>query len=520
MRPSDYRHEYAAYEAELARTRYDFYAGRAQAFELVPLGERYADLWRRARLDELAAARDETPAQFETERTALGRLLNVARLGYAAVATHEVVDELTRCEQATQISWEGVRSSAAVVPERLAHEADAARRRELSARLLDARRACDDLRAAQLEALNQTARALGFASYFALLDEATGSDAQRLGAAANALLARTGDLYRAHLRTWLDEHLPPQAGRAPAAADALFFARSHELDQFFPASELLNVYAAQMNALGINVERQSNLRSERAPAKGAPESRCFALDPPADVRLLIGARSGGAHSYRVFFYVAACAQQYAWVSRDLAARYPEFVRGPDATTRAAYGYLFRYWLHEPAWLSARCGLKESGAHEVARACALVELHDVRRACAQLLQQRALAAAPDPRAESLAAEYATLLTEATGFSYEPAQHLYESSAPLCAPAESACGGEATLPPASALRARLFACALSEHCRTRYGARWWTVRAAGDELIDLWNTGARYTVEELAALTGAGALEIELLIDSLSAALTND
>jgi len=245
-----------------------------------------------------------------------------------------------------------------------------------------------------------------------------------------------------------------------------------------------------------------------------------ALDPPADVRLLVGARAGGAHGYRAFFYVAACAQQCAWVSRDLAARYPEFVYGPDATTRAAYGYLLRQLLHEPAWLSARCGLKESVANAVARACALVELHDVRRTCAQLLQQSALAAASDPRAESLAAEYAALLTEATGFRYEPAQHLYESSAQLLGSAESACGDDARLTPAAALRARLFACALGEHLRTRYGARWWTVRAAGDELIDLWNTGARYTVEELSTLTGAGTLEIELLIDALSARLTNN
>ena len=86
------------------------------------------------------------------------------------------------------------------------------------------------------------------------------------------------------------------------------------------------------------------------------------------------------------------------------------------------------------------------------------MHDVRRTCAQLLQQRALAAAPDPRAESLTAEYAALLTDATGFRYEPAQHLYESCEHLFAFA-SDCGGEAALPPASALRARMFASALA-------------------------------------------------------------
>jgi hypothetical protein len=141
MKPGDYRREYAAYAAALARTRYEFYAGRRPTVQLAPLRERYADLWTRTRLDELAAARSDPPAQFETERTALSRLLNVARLGYAAVETREIADELARCEQATRVAWGDARISAAVGLESLADEADAARRRELFARLLDARRA-------------------------------------------------------------------------------------------------------------------------------------------------------------------------------------------------------------------------------------------------------------------------------------------------------------------------------------------------------------------------------------------
>src|SRR5438105_5305500 len=134
MKPGDYRRDYAAYCAALARARYDYHVGRAAELQLAPLHERYADLWTRERLAELEQAERDTPAQFETERTALRRLLNVARLDYSAAQPREVAAELARCEAVAQIAWNDARLSAADVPDLLAHEPDAARRRELAAR--------------------------------------------------------------------------------------------------------------------------------------------------------------------------------------------------------------------------------------------------------------------------------------------------------------------------------------------------------------------------------------------------
>src|SRR5256714_5882432 len=231
MRPGDYRREYAAYCMALARARYEYRTGRAPELTLASLHERYADVWSRERIAELEQAWRETPAQFETERAALRRLVNVARLAYAAVETREVADELAGCESAARITWNGARVVAPDVPDLIANETDAARRRELGARYSDALSACDDLRAARLDALASAAAALDFNSYFALLDEATQTDRQQITAAADALLARTGDAYRARLRAWAARHLPPT--HAPVYADSLFFARLAGLDQLF-----------------------------------------------------------------------------------------------------------------------------------------------------------------------------------------------------------------------------------------------------------------------------------------------
>ena len=502
MLPGEYRREYAAYCSALARAHYEYHTGRAPARDLAPLRERYADLWTRAQLADLERALRDAPAHFETERTALRLLVGIARRGHVAAQTREVAAELASCVAAARVAWAGARVATDDVPELLAHEPDAARRGELAARWCDALRTCDDLRAARLAAQNETSAALGFDTYAALLDHTTCADAEQLAHAASTLLAHTAATYDAQLRTWAAHSLPPP--HAPAHADAPFFARLAHLDQFFPAVELPATYAATMAALGIRIAQQPNLRVEwRTQTARAAAAACFAIAPPTDVRLSAGTHDG-ARLFRAFFHATGCAQQLAWLSRDTAARYPEFVHPPDSTTCAAYGFLFQYLLHDPAWLAAQRGLNPAAARAIACDFALVELHDVRRDCALLQHRHTLVAASDLRAESLAAEYAARLTEATGFRHEPALHLDDIVRAHAA--------------VSAMRARLFAAALGEHLRTRHGRRWWATRAAADELIDLWNTGARYTVEELAALTGVGTLDPELLALELLATVS--
>ena len=547
MKPGDYRREYAACCAARARARYDYCAGRTPAPQLAPLRDRYADLWTPAQIADLERAHADTPAQFETERAALARLADAARLGYVAARASAVAEELQRCEAATVVRWGDARVATADVPALLAREPDAARRRELAARWRDALAACDDQRTALLGARNEAAATLGRASDYALR-----ADETRQRAAAVALLARTSAVYDARLHAWAARRLPPQHARALAHADAPFFASLAEHDKLFPAHALPQTYAAALAPLGIRVARQPNLRVEwHARRTLGPAAACFGVEPPKDVRLLVGAAdvrlgaadarldagdahldAGGAALFRRLFYAAGCAQQLAWVSAATAERYPEFVHGPEATTRAAYGFLFRDLAHDPAWLAELRGLRPAEADAAARDYALVALYEARRDCAFVLHEPALAAAPDPRAESLAAEWAARLTEATGFTHEPALHLRlimtqtrvdacdltdaraDAGAAAVSADARACDADACAP-GSALRARLCAAALGEYLRTRHGRRWWATRAAGDELIDLWNTGARYTVEELAALVGAGPLDVELLAGTLAA-----
>jgi hypothetical protein len=572
MKASDYRREYSAFCSAAERAAYDLFSGRDAAARLAEARERSADLFTREAAADLERARDDVPEGFETERAALSALTSAARLGYAERRAAGVTEELGRCEAAARVEWGGARLELRELPGRLAAEPDAARRRELAARQADALRPCDDLRAARLDALGEAARELGLEDYAALREEAARADFAGLSATAEAFLARTAGPYLARLRDWAARELPPDAAREPDRADSPSFARLARLDHFFNATGARATYDAAMAGLGVRVERQTNLRVEettrataaRADASAAAalsdasagadadasavaradatageraaanararvnattaasilsasgagagwcgeasagsceaSARTFALSPPEDVRLVFAARAG-ADFYRHFFREAGRAQQSAWASRDLASRYPEFVRAPDGATAEGFGSLFRLLFTDPAWLAARRGRPDQ-ARAASRPCALAELHDARRDSALFLAWLELARA-GATSESLAAEHAARLSEATGFRHEPASALRDA---LGAGARAA----------ELLRARLFAAALAEYLRTRHGTRWWDSRAAGDELIDIWNTASRYPVEELARLVGAGPLEPELLADSLLAA----
>ncbi|HEX9919708.1 MAG TPA: hypothetical protein VGA87_11105, partial [Pyrinomonadaceae bacterium] len=506
MKTGDYRRDYAAYSAALERARYDHHTGVEPELRLAPLRDRYADLWTRAAVDDLSHAIEQTSQQFETERVALAALLRVAQTGYVEARAAEVTDELERCKASARVEWDGARLASDDVPEVIAAETDPARRRELAARWFDTLRTCDDLRAARLDVLREGARSLGYDSYFTFQSGITEAGIESLSAGADVFLERTASVYAVKMFEWSARHLPAEFAREPVYADSLFFARLAHLDPFFPAGELHATYDATMGGLGIRIGQQPNLRIETTAAQfGRTRAACLALKPPGDVRLVYG-REGGTSYYQKFFEAAGRAQHFAWVSRDLAARYPELVHAPDETTRAGFAFLFGDLLMDAPWLAAHRNVRPSEASEIARSYAFVELHRTRRAAVLLRQQRAPEQAGDTRAEHLAESYATALEEALNFRADASLFLRDLvPGGLRDTTEERTG----LPPVVYLRARIFAAALGEYFRTRYGHRWWATSKVADELIDMWNTGSRYTVEELASLVGLGALNFDIL-----------
>src|SRR2546423_10824137 len=230
MNPSDYRRDYAEYHSAVERERFKLHAGLSSQSDLREIEERYAELWTRESIEDLRRACAETAGQFEAERAALRALEGAACLKHAEASAREATEELRHCSASSRVEWGGTKFSEDETRELVADERDEARRRELTRRLFDAVRACDDLRAARLDALDAATRVLGFDDRRALYLSFAGVDVERLAAEARAFLERTERVYMTRLAQWAALASPVGAGRGLDYAEQIFFRRATRFD--------------------------------------------------------------------------------------------------------------------------------------------------------------------------------------------------------------------------------------------------------------------------------------------------
>ncbi|HEX8890063.1 MAG TPA: hypothetical protein VF779_12980 [Pyrinomonadaceae bacterium] len=504
---SDYRRDYAAYCSQIELAHYQHRAGFERELHLESIYDRYGELFSRDSIDNLTRAYLETSEQRETERVGLHKLTGAARLGYLETQARELSDECVRCSSSQRVEWQGESLPVNNVPKIISNERDAQRRRELTARWVDALSACNDLRAARFESMHASSLSLGFTSYRALLTEITGTDYERLSATTQKFLERTESAYTSALAQTIARDLPSVAFDELEHADYFYFQRAPHLAPLFPAEELIPTYAAAMKGFGIRVEQQKNIQIDDAerPFKN-PRAACFRINAPDDVRLLI-APVGGALDYTTLFHEVGHAQHFGGSSRELVKRYPEFLYPPEAATTEGNAFLLSHLFLDADWLvEHRGGIGQTRAREVVGDLALVVCSSIRRRCASLAYEIQLHDSPRVRSEQLAMSFSDAISNAMHFRRAPALYLTEVDDDFYS--------------ASYLRAWAFEASLREYLKTRYGRRWWASRKCGDELIDLWNTSSRYTVEELARLIGFGEISFELLADNLIAAMKED
>jgi hypothetical protein len=506
MELSEYRQDFAAYNSAIELAHFEYRAGLKADLRTEPIFDRYGELFTADAISGLVSAYENTPEYLETERSSLLSLVKSARIGYLEFAVRDLINERARCEAAARISWGGETIPAHSAPRLIANEPDGGRRRELLSRYIDALSSCDDLRAACFESFHASAEQLGFGSYRSLFEEICGSDFQKLASAADEFLLQTEAAYTVALSRALPANGIGVALDDLSHADFLYFQRMPRLDRAFPAHALLETYSDAMRGFGINVAQQRNIHVDLELRAGKnPRAACFRVNAPDDVRLSL-APVGGSSDYAVLFHEAGHAQHFAWSSKELVTRHPEFLFAPENATSEGYAFLFNHLFHDPTWIREyRRDTDEIEAKAISRSLALISLYSVRRYCAKLKYELSLHDGGQVRSEHNAQNYAELQTQATRFERSPAMYLMDVDDGFYA--------------AAYLRAWAFEAGLRDHLRIKYGNRWWANRKAGDDLIDLWNTSSRYSVEDLAKMIGFD-ISFDLLAETLIAAVKED
>jgi hypothetical protein len=484
---SDYRQRFGDFHTELHREDYLFRSGQKHVREIARILSEYSDLFKPSAIAELRAKLEETSEQRETERVSVKRLIAFAVEGALQSRAQEVSSEIENYEANALIDWQERQASFRSLGSLLSDESDFARRRDLFARRANVIEAVQDLRAERLEKLRDGARDLGYENRLAMLRELRGLDYVRLAELARGVLSKTESGYV----TALAGLLPRETGVSlddATQADLGFLQRFPRFDHFFPHKKMLGVYRELFSALGFNSEKQSNLIIDSEPRSGKQhQAFCSPIRVPDEIKLSVNL-SGGQANYLELLREAGHAQLYAWTSRNI---YPEFRLGGDRAVVEAWGLLFQNLIVDERWLMTTFGFVEN--MEFRRALAVFRLLRLRQRAAALDYEVAF------HSGGTAASYAELMTDAARVRFDRTERLRSL--------------DDSFHSADFLRASAFEAQMREYLKTHFGLRWWASRKAGETLIDIWNTGRRYTVEELASMIGLGALDFDWLASEL-------
>lgn len=488
---TEYRNRFRQYQTALARAEYLYLSGQHPYSDAASIQAENSDLFSATTTTDLRLALAEVSDQRETDRAAIKRLIAFAVTGSVAAKVRELSQEITVYEKRATVHWQEQTIPWQTARDQMALETDRQQRREMFARCSEITRGADDLRAERLARLHEAAHTAGYASYLALYGEVRGIDYEKLAQQPGAFLAMTETRYIAALAAALPRETQVSLNEATRADLNLFLSFSR-FDEAFPPWRLCNVYQETFRSMGIRMWQQHRLTvEERQELRTRATALCVPLVIPDDVRLLFRT-GGGQRAYQTFLHAAGRAQQFAWTSLHL---FPEFQYSGDNAVPQAWGALLQFLLHDPGWLTEMLGFY--AGQEFVRTLALHKLLQARRDAALLTYEVELHT--ERLRDTARARYAELLSEAVRVQYDDTNHLSDVSDNFA--------------PADRLRAWAFAAQLREYLKSKYGSRWWTARRTGEMLTDLWNTGMRYSVDELAAQIGLGELSYEWLAEDL-------
>jgi hypothetical protein len=452
---SEYRQRFGQFHTCLHREEYLFRSGRKTRRETAHIFSEYSDLFRLSAVEELHAKLEEASEHRETEVASIRRLIAFALENHLMAQAREVSAEIEDYEVSTS-------------------------------------HAAEDLRAERLEKLHAGACSFGYENYLAMRREHQSHLGDVLAAQANQFLAKTESRYISALAPLLLREANVSINEA-TAADLDRLQRYGRFDAFFGRERMLGVYRELFAALGFRTEKQSNVEIDSAARPNKqPQAFCAPICVPDEIKLSVNF-AGGQANYREFLRAAGHAQHFAWTSRNL---YPEFQLAGDQAVGEAWGMLFENLMLDLTWLTGTFGFVENA--EFRHALAITKLMELRRQAAKFTYE--IEFHSGKLSNRAGKRYTELMTDAVRARFDEAEHLRDLSDDLR--------------PASFLRAAAFEAQLRDYLKTKFGSRWWASPKAGEMLIDLWNTGQRYGVEELALMIGLGELDFDYLMAELS------
>ena len=491
---SEYRKRFSDYHSQLNLEEYLFRTGSKSQNDKSHISGENTDLLSRQSIDGLRTAFEETAEFLETERNGIRKLLAFAYEGARVLSAREITGEIEDYESAATVQWEDRRVGVRELEELIYKEDKLERRRELYTRQIDLIDEVQDLRAERQRVMAESVKVLGFDNYRAMKKDLQGVDISDAARYARLILDQTEKAYIAKFPGLLagvtglslDDALP---------ADLEYLKGVRKFDSHLPADRILGVLDETCRGLGFRINNQSNFSLDAKPPRGKQRKSFYStIRVPQDIRASISL-IGGQANYRQVLSIMGQSQQFAWTSANLKPENRFAACGMDCSTPAGWGFLFQNLLGDRQWLESCFGVIDS--QQLRHALGIFRLLELRRQAALTIYEAEFHAGE--AGVNPAIRYSELMTDALKIHAGESGHLIDLS--------DSCDA------ANFIRAAGFEAQFRDHLKTRYGSRWWDSARAGEEIIDIWNTGLRYDVGELSSKLGLGAINFDYLVEDV-------
>jgi hypothetical protein len=356
------------------------------------------------------------------------------------------------------------------------------------------------LRRERLEREKEYIESLGVADdYNSSFEAVTGISLAALATSCEGFLRDTQSMWDDTLPRVLKKKLgikPSQAKRS----DALALFRASEYDDAFPGNHMESVIRRNVSEMGIDPTARGRIIFDVGDREGKrSRAFCSPVRVPEEVYLVLRPH-GGQSDYNTFLHELGHALHFAYASAD----YPfEFRWLGDNSVTESYAMLLDHRMQDRGWLLRYAQLGANRVAEFLRTAGFEELHYLRRYSAKFLYERALYSGEVPWQE-LPDLYVSLLSNATGFEYDPADAFVDVDPRFYS--------------ARYLRAWQLQSVLNEKLTARFDVDWFRNPSAGPWMVgELFSHGQRETAEEISSRVGGGTLSFHPLVRKIEALL---
>ena len=337
----------------------------------------------------------------------------------------------------------------------------------------------------ELDLSHRVVKELGYENFLALAVRYRMIDLDEILPLCEAFLTETQKVYLD-----LFDEVSPIPRERFRRSDILYLLGAKDWDEYFPQKNMIPSLKKTLSGMGFFVDKQANLLMHTEPLpKKNPRAVCFAVRVPQDVRISIKPK-GGKDDYSALFHEMGHAEHFANAKTDIW----EFQElGSNAVTEG-YAYLFEGLVQNPLWLKQHTTLRGEALAKYQKHALFSDLYMMRRYMAKLLYEVKLHQGdPDPQKT-----YQALMSRAYGFQLNEEESLrYLSDV------------DPLLYCVDYVQAFFIQAMLEKSLEKKFGKSWWTKKATGKYLRNLFAKGNELSGKELAELLGYKGLRTEEL-----------